>query len=311
MPSKFLKGMALMKKITLLNLKEPEQLGLVLDLLNQSLAFDGLTYSLIYEKTFGDDDFDPELAVIAYLDDIPVAFWMGLVRGRSGYHKIFGVRPQYRRLGIGSTLLKEMEERLIKQGVEEIRVCEGAPNYFMPGIDPRYTPALLFFEKHGYEKFDETYNMIAEICDIQPDVELENKLISEFGIVVRRASERDRRAVLEFIEEEFHGWEGEVSTALQNEPPTLFIAEINGRVIAFSAHESNNLGTGWFGPMGTLKSVRGKGIGRALLLRSLYDLKQMGFKHAIIPWVGPVGFYSKNCGARIDRIFWRFRKIVR
>ncbi len=299
-----------MERIELERLDE-DRLGLALDILNESLEFDRLTYSLLFEKTFGDDDFDSDLAVIAYYDSIPVAFWMGLVRGNTGYHKLFAVRPQFRGQHIGTTLLDEMEYRFRQSGVSEVRVCEGAPNYFMPGIDVRYTSAVLFFQRHGYEKFDETYNMVADLCDVEPDEDIEKKLLGEHGIVIRRATVQDRDAILEFISSEFHGWEGEVDTSLQNDPPTLFIADVNGRVIGFSAHESNNMGTGWFGPMGTHRSARGKGIGRALLLRSLEDLRRMGFKQAIIPWVGPVGFYFKNCNARIDRVFWRMRKILR
>lgn len=287
-----------------------ELLGMALDILNESLEFDRLSYSLIFEKTFGDEDFDPETALIGFLDDVPAAFWLGIVRKGTGYHKLFAVRPQFRNMGIGTAMLEEMEKKLVDRGAREIRVCEGAPNYFMPGLDPRYTSALLFFDKRGYQKFDETYNLTADLCDIEPDEELERKLLADFSIMVRRASRHDRDAILDFISSEFHGWEGEVQIALENEPPTIFIAELNGRVVGFSAHECNNMGTGWFGPMGTSKTLRGKGIGRALLLRSLEDLKRMGFKQAIIPWVGPVKFYHRNCNARIDRIFWRMRKIV-
>ncbi len=287
-----------------------DTMGMALDILNESLEFDRFTYSLLYEKTYGDADFEPELALIGTMDGIPIAFWMAVVRRSTGFHKLFAVRPQFRRMGIGTALLTEIEDRLRRRGVEEVRVCEGAPNYFMPGLDPRYTAALLFFQRNGYEKFDKTYNMIADLCDIEPDEKTEDQLLKKYSIMVRRASRHDREAVMEFITREFHGWEGEVSTALENDPPTIFIAELNGRVVGFSAHESNNLGTGWFGPMGTLKSMRGKGIGRVLLLRSLEDLKRLGFKQAIIPWVGPIGFYHKNCGARIDRVFWRMRKIL-
>ena len=42
--------------------------------------------------------------------------------------------------------------------------------------------------------------------------------------------------------------------------------------------------------------------------QSLADLKAQGHEQATIPWVGPYGFYNKQCGARIDRVFWRYEK---
>ncbi len=34
-----------------------------------------------------------------------------------------------------------------------MRVYNSSPNYFLPGIDPRYTPAVCFFENLGFQKY--------------------------------------------------------------------------------------------------------------------------------------------------------------
>ena len=80
-------------------------------------------------------------------------------------------------------------------------------------------------------------------------------------------------------------------------------------MIAFSAYETNNKGTGWFGPMGTTEKARGKGVGGILLKRCINDLKKSGFEKAIIPWVGPIPFYMHYINSPVKRIFWRYEKI--
>ena len=53
----------------------------------------------------------------------------------------------------------------------------------------------------------------------------------------------------------------------------------------------------FFGPTRVLDGEQGKGIGAALLLRSLEALREEGYGYAIIGSVGPVDFYKKVCGA--------------
>ncbi len=83
---------------------------------------------------------------------------------------------------------------------------------------------------------------------------------------------------------------------------------MNGEIIAFSEFETNNKGTGWFGPMSTSVNARGKGVGGVLLKRCMNEMKKMGFKTSIIPWVGPISFYMHYINSPVDRVFWRYEK---
>jgi GNAT superfamily N-acetyltransferase len=80
------------------------------------------------------------------------------------------------------------------------------------------------------------------------------------------------------------------------------------RYIGFACHGSTR--RGWFGPMGTLESERGRGIGSVLLKRSLADMKTAGLVTARIGWVGPVRFYARSVGARVERVYWLYRKTL-
>ncbi len=60
--------------------------------------------------------------------------------------------------------------------------------------------------------------------------------------------------------------------------------------------------------MGTVPAAAGLGIGRVLLRRCLRDQYAAGVRRAQIGWVGPEPFYADAVGARIERVFFQFRR---
>jgi hypothetical protein len=126
--------------------------------------------------------------------------------------------------------------------------------------------------------------------------------------VVRRARADDRPAIMDFLQRHFTLWQAEVGVMLGNDPITLHLAWKGEELAGFSGYDGNNLGTGWFGPMGTGPDHRGSGLGGVLLGECLHDLKEQGLQRCTIPWVGPWRFYARQCGARIDRVFWRYER---
>lgn len=286
----------------------------VAKLCRQNMEFDIMPDFLLREKTFGDKDYNPSLTLVSFNEknESPAGFIQALIKQREeekiGYIKLFCVDAAFRRKGFGTALHTEVLNKLKSAGVEKIRVYESFPNYFMPGIDKNYTAAISFFEKYGYHKFDETANLSADLSVQNYNTLNEEEVLKNQGIAFRRASENDRDRIAQFIYKNFRAWLEEVFETLKNNPITLFIAEKNEKIIAFCAHEGNNKGTGWFGPMGTKEEFRGIGLGAVLLKKSLFDLKTMGYPKAIIPWVGPVQFYMQNCNCKIERIFLRYEK---
>jgi hypothetical protein len=43
----------------------------------------------------------------------------------------------------------------------------------------------------------------------------------------------------------------------------------------------------------------------------LADMRATGLRTAGIGWVGPVRFYAAAVGARVERVYWRYRKELR
>ncbi len=289
-----------------------EDLSQVTRLIKKECYRDIVSDQIMREKIFEDNDFDREMTLVAKKNNEIIGFIMGVVRrrdeGNVGYVKLLAVDKHYRRKKIATGLLKEVERKLKEKGAVKIRLFESAPNYLTPGIDPFYTGAVCFFERNGYVKFSDCSNLLCNLENQSFETRDEEIALYEKGIKCLRAKVEDFDRLKEWVNVNFKAWMGEISSAFLNEPPSIHIAEKEGEIIAFSAYETNNKGTGWFGPMGTANEARGLGIGGVLLKRCMSDMKQMGFKKSIIPWVGPIPFYMRYVNSPVDRVFWRFEK---
>lgn len=280
---------------------------------NLSADHDPLTANLLAEKIWEDPDYCEPLGLAAKYDGQLVGMACSVVRqsgtSRKGYVKLLAVHPNFQGRGFGKEILKEAEKRLLDQTVEAIRPCESAPNYLYPGIDVRYTKALLLFESLGYEKIGVTYNLEVDLLtqgyDSRDNFQQYKR---EDGITIRRATDHDQSSLETLLDQHWASWNAELEIAMKNDPASVFLALMEDKVIGFAAYDCNNLDTAWFGPMGTDPDYRGRGIGAALLHCCLSDLKWQGHFHAIIPWVGPVKFYARHVGAQISRVFHRYEK---
>lgn len=288
----------------------PEDLHKITELLNRSMNLDEFTPELLSEK-INDPDYDENLTLISEDKGDITGFISGVVRnreqGKTGYIKLIATDPDYYRTGVATALLEKVEAGIKAAGANIVKLFESFPNYYMPGLDPFYTEAVCLFERRGYKRTGDCSNLRADLTASSFDTAVEeNHLLPE--IVIRRAGDGDKISLSEWITENFKGWESEVAASFKNKPASIFIALENEKIIAFSAYENNNIGTGWFGPMGTTDACRGKGIGGILLKQCLKEMKHLGYKSAIIPWVGPIPFYMHYCNSKVDRVFWRYEK---
>jgi predicted N-acetyltransferase YhbS len=129
-----------------------------------------------------------------------------------------------------------------------------------------------------------------------PPVESAISELANAGIVLRRAQPFEITPVLEFVEREFSvAWADEISVGFANKPVTVFIAIIDGQVVGFAAYECTR--RSFFGPTGVADEMQSRGIGKALVLASLWGLREMGYVYGIIGHAGPVEFYERTVGA--------------
>ena len=106
-------------------------------------------------------------------------------------------------------------------------------------------------------------DMLVKLYQVQPDFELEKKLKAE-GIVIKRAMGLDKTEILDFVRTNFsNGWADECEMGLFNDG--CYIAVYQKKVVGFACFDATM--KDYFGPTGVLQEMRGKGIGKALLLR--------------------------------------------
>jgi predicted N-acetyltransferase YhbS len=224
-----------------------------------------------------------------------------------GHVDLLAVHPQERRRGIGRSLLARIEGALSARGAGEIVLAGNAPYYAWPGVDVRYTPAVCAAMALGYEQDQTAWNMTADLSALPPTADDEKRLAGA-GITVRMAGPDDVAPLAEFATTHFGtGWAGEIAHSVGRERAGCHVAvDAAGNLLGFAAYGSSR--PSMFGPMGTSPAARGTGIGSVLLRRCLADQRDHGFAQAQIGWVGPVPFYSGAVGARIERVFFLYRK---
>ena len=64
----------------------------------------------------------PELFLVAEMDNRPVGTILGTFDGRRGYVHHLAVLPEFQKMGIGTALLNELENRYRKMGVVKIHL---------------------------------------------------------------------------------------------------------------------------------------------------------------------------------------------
>ncbi len=277
----------------------------------ESLGYEQFSAELLAEKLFRNPR--PERyawdTLVAEAGGSAVGFLHAVndAQARRAWVGMFAVSPTHRRQGIARRLFEHAFEDLTAPPTAlEALAIPG--NYFTPGLDPRYTAALCLLERLGFERFKDCVNMTVALDRAFETAPAEEALAVQ-GVTVRRARGDDAQLLDEYFSANFgDDWRYEAGLAFEANPVGLHLGLRDGQVIAFSAHSTQNREWGFFGPMGTSPKARGLGIGRVLLWHCLNDLRDAGHQTAIIPWVGPISFYHRWSGARVERVFWRLRR---
>ncbi|RCG22851.1 GNAT family N-acetyltransferase [Sphaerisporangium album] len=238
-----------------------------------------------------------------------------------GHVDLLAVRPPARCRGLGRALVVAAEGWLREHGVREARLAANPPCYAWPGIDVRYTPAILLAESLGYERYRVAWNMTVDLAEYGardasagppaartgyawgPSEEDDLARLAAAGATVRAAPPGGRDEVVAFARENWNdawAWEAEHATGCH-------YAVRGGEILGFAAWGARPL---WFGPMGTAESARGLGVGSVLLRRCLREMTAAGQRTAQIGWVGPLAFYAKTAGAWVERAFWLYNRSI-
>lgn len=139
-------------------------------------------------------------------------------------------------------------------------------------------------------------DMLVKLYDLPAGAETATP--DDQSVVIRRAMAPDMLRVLEFVQGlSGKSATGECTMCFQTHPISCYVATRGKTIVGYACY--NATAPDFFGPTAVLKEERGKGIGKALLLRSLASLREQGYGYAIIGGVGPAEFYEKCVGATL------------
>jgi GNAT superfamily N-acetyltransferase len=259
-------------------------------------------------RTLEDPTYRPELMLVIEEGGESLAFALGNIRDEQGWIKLFVVRPDLQRQGLGSRLLSGLERRFRKAGVSQITAGRCPLTYFSIGWDARYTEAAAFLHGQGYTRTQRTRsNMWVDLAGRDfSTANLERRLLDQHGIRFRRATAADKEAVIALAGDHSAIWGIEMTLAYTNEPVSLFVADQKGKLCGFGCYGTG--GPMYFGPTLTLPALRGLGIGTVTLKRCLADMQRLGWRRIEINSAGPIAFYARAVDARIGRLLWDWEK---
>ncbi len=138
-------------------------------------------------------------------------------------------------------------------------------------------------------------DMLVKLYDL-PDTLPAFPSLETQHIKLRKPMACEKSLVVAWVREHFGViWGDEMDVSFARAPVSSFIAQQDRNLVGFACYDTSALG--YFGPTGVLESFQGRGIGRALLLACLLEMRSKGYGYAIIGWIGPKEFYEKAAGA--------------
>lgn len=138
-------------------------------------------------------------------------------------------------------------------------------------------------------------DMLVKLYDL-PDSRPLREELARAGVSLRRALAPEKHKVIAWVRDHFSEyWASETDVAFAREPVSCFIAIKDGNISGFACHDVTC--RNFFGPTGVEAKARKGGVGTALLLACLEDMKHAGFGYAIIGGVGAADYYAKAVGA--------------
>ena len=272
----------------------------LLDLWARALPLDAITETVLETRVLLDENFDPELFLLARMDQRLVGFILGHVASRltlaehdpdgtRSWITAIGVDPEADLEEVGSRLLAGLEERFRVRGKRDCSVASYPPGYFTPGIDRKNSAVLLrFLESKGYQETKKAISMDAGIVlfQVPPEtIELERRLAGE-GIQIRVYRRDDLLRFLAFMERTMQtDWVRVERANLRKiatgrfSPDQITLVVKGEEIVGYCQFEGAH-----FGPFGVSEKYQGRGIGTVLLARTLERMRMQGYHNAWVMW---------------------------
>lgn len=304
---------------------EMKYLKNVIEIWNEELVYDVINEERFTDVILLDDNFSSNLLKVALHDDEVVGFVFGIKRKipylerglepTRGWINMIAVKKAYQRKGIGTALVKAVEDELKEMGATNVTLCAYSPNYFTPGIDLRYEAGIDFFNKLGYVmSSEEAVSMQRDLWDFEMATSAIEKIdaLKAQGITIIHYEKKYMLKLLDFLLREFGaGWKRNAFMAMQHheaEKVILLVVDQNEEILGFCMRKIDG-NEGRFGPFGVCEKLRSTGIGGALFEYMMKDMKSNGIPYLYFLWTGgPAKRFYERHGVKVFRAYKLFRK---
>ncbi len=273
------------------------------------------------------DNFDPQRdAFVVEIDGVAVAFgrlwWRAEDSGAHVYLHVGGVRPAWRRKGIGRALFRLKERRL-----RDIAAAhpKDVPRFLQVFMADTETGSEALARSEGYVPVRHFFTMVRPTLDHLPEARLPD------GLEVRPVVPDHYRSIWVAIRDAFRDHWGAFSATewhyrnWLNDPsfdPTLWKAAWDGDqvagvvlgVINAAENERFQRRRGWLEDVAVRRPWRKRGLARALMVQTLDGLKERGMAEAALGvdtenLSGALRLYE-SAGFHVVKRFSAYRKPV-
>lgn len=239
----------------------------------------------------------------------------------SGWINLLYVDSKYQNQGVGSRLLELVEKEMRVLGKKRIYLGRDYLNYF-PGLPVDLKNSASFFEKRGFVRPYDTYDLIKSIKGIyKQKLPLKNDAVQ-----YRIASITDKEQIIGFICKNWPGrWTKETIDYFDNggtgreyvlaldKDQICAFAKVgypstNTNLISYSQTWRNRFDTlGGIGPLGVDIAYRKRNIGYDIVAFANNVLIDEGVSEIIIDWTGLLDFY-RHMGFEVFKSYFYMTK---
>ena len=294
---------------------------------NASLKEDQINSENFYSRIIYDVNFDPELFLLAEENSNLIGFAYGTKRRvpdeigglqpKNTWIPAAGVAPDHRRKGVGTALVRTLEEKLKSQCAEIIDLGAYATNYFFPGVDEdNYKAGVEFFKSLGYGDQGTCSSMDICLRNYEYPEKYANrkaKLESD-GYVFTPFKPELYLPAADFLRTHFPHWlpnvRKNVTEGIGEESVRLALAP-GGRVVGFAMRAMDGT-PGRFGPFGVAPDQQGTGLGGILFHELVSDMVKRRIFYTWFLWTGGrnLEIYA-TWGMKIYRTYRMMRRSVK
>lgn len=185
------------------------------------------------------------------------------------------------------------------------------PDHLLPGVPAQVSNLRSALERVGFKETGACFDLVRDLSDYSIPSECLT-VLSDSGAAVRPCDVSDIPGLDDFFQREFPGrWRHDVmrKITVDREPGQVFLLTVEDQIEGFAMTQQEGcvrpvagavwregLGRDWgaLGPIGVSRSVRGRGLGNALLASSLSHLQKRGARRTVIDWTTLGDFYGAH-----------------